>query len=478
MQKATTKKKSSSKSNRLLSVIGVLLCVIFGGVLLCNVMLILKSNINPDEPPSVLGVTPFTVLSGSMSGEREGHLEIGDLILVREVESTELEVGDVISFLAYGSVTTHRIIEISEENGQIQFITKGDANNVEDQAPVVEEQLVGQVVCRVPKVGNFVMFLRQPLGMVLFIVLPLLLFIFLDIYLQRRNGRKKKEEELSPLAAENARLRALLEKEGVPSELPEGVAADIAAASPVEPETVLPANEHLMKEQPVAEEQPVVEEQPVAEEQFVAEEQPVVEEQPVAEVVEEPAVEEPMRVAACEAAREKNPVMVCEPIYEETPASVPAPVSEPVSEPAYTIPAYTLKPASYLAAGTVWEGTLRASGDVEVAGEFKGDMITEGHATIRSSFQGNLTANSLALIGGTVVGDVIVADTIMMNQYSRIEGNVKAKVLITAGQIVGDLEISRSVTLEQSARIKGNLTTGSLAMARGALLSGGVEINP
>ena len=169
MQKATTKKKSSSKSNRLLSAIGVLLCVIFGGVLFCNVMLILKSNINPDEPPSVLGVTPFTVLSGSMSGEREGHLEIGDLIFVKEIEASQLQLGDVISFMADGAVTTHRIIDVIQSDGEVQFITKGDANNTNDQCPVSESQLVGLCVFRVPKAGEFALFLREPLGMVLFI---------------------------------------------------------------------------------------------------------------------------------------------------------------------------------------------------------------------------------------------------------------------------------------------------------------------
>ena len=39
---------------------------------------------------------------------------------------------------------------------------------------------------------------------------------------------------------------------------------------------------------------------------------------------------------------------------------------------------YVLVPATYLAPGTVMEGTLRSKGDVEIAGTFKGDIISEG----------------------------------------------------------------------------------------------------
>ena len=50
--------------------VGLALCVILSFFLVCNLTVIVKGALFPDRPPSVLGVTPMVVLSGSMSGEQ------------------------------------------------------------------------------------------------------------------------------------------------------------------------------------------------------------------------------------------------------------------------------------------------------------------------------------------------------------------------------------------------------------------------
>ncbi|CDA82183.1 unknown [Firmicutes bacterium CAG:176] len=80
------------------------------------------------------------------------------------------------------------------------------------------------------------------------------------------------------------------------------------------------------------------------------------------------------------------------------PAVKPEPVkTAPVQAPVQ--PVVKAKAASYLAAGTSLEGTLRSDGDVEIAGAFKGEVITTGTVTLRSVIQSNITAGSLNLIG-------------------------------------------------------------------------------
>ncbi len=141
---------------------GLVLCVIFGFMLLCNLTIIVKGTIFPEKPPSIFGITPMVVLSGSMSGDAKDHIEAGDLIFARKVDADKLVEGNIISFMEEDStsVTTHRIIEIIvDENGEHTFITKGDANNVEDMVPVTEDRIVGIYQFRIPKVGdyNFIM---------------------------------------------------------------------------------------------------------------------------------------------------------------------------------------------------------------------------------------------------------------------------------------------------------------------------------
>lgn len=191
-----------------LSVIGIILCVIFAFTFLCNMVIIIKASLHPDQPPAVFGVTPLVVLSGSMSGNAEDHIEVGDLIFLERTDTNTLDVGDIIAFKSKSAIVTHRIAEIEiNESGERQFITKGDANNVADKSPVEADEVVGVFKTRIPKLGDFVIFLQSPLGMLLLIGVPVLAFLIYDIIRRQKNANmaKMKNDELE-------RLRQLADK--------------------------------------------------------------------------------------------------------------------------------------------------------------------------------------------------------------------------------------------------------------------------
>lgn len=185
-----------------LSVIGIILCVIFAFTFLCNMVIIIKASLHPDQPPTVFGITPLVVLSGSMSGDAEDHIEAGDLIFIDRADTNTLEIGDIIAFKSKSIIVTHRIVEINtNESGEHQFVTKGDANNVEDTAPVEADAVVGVFKTRIPNLGNFVMFVQSPFGMLLFIGVPVLAFLIYDIIRRQKyaNAEKAKNDELERL---------------------------------------------------------------------------------------------------------------------------------------------------------------------------------------------------------------------------------------------------------------------------------------
>ena len=202
-------KKNSNGLQRTLSVIGLILCVIFGLMLLCNLTIIVKGTLNPDTPPSVLGITPLVVQSGSMSGTAPDHIEVGDLVFVDKIDAKDLKEGDIIAFMENKIVVTHRIVAIeTAEDGSLIFTTKGDANNTEDSEPVAEDKLVGIYKGSVPKLGDFALFLQQPLGMILFIGVPLFAFITYDIIRRQKYARKENKSAME-MEAELERLRKL-----------------------------------------------------------------------------------------------------------------------------------------------------------------------------------------------------------------------------------------------------------------------------
>lgn len=72
---------------------------------------------------------------------------------------------------------THRIAEVLNDNGSVGFITRGDANNVDDTYTVYAGDIIGQ--WKGAKIGGFgkVMdFLRTKTGFFICILLPIALF--------------------------------------------------------------------------------------------------------------------------------------------------------------------------------------------------------------------------------------------------------------------------------------------------------------
>lgn len=211
--KSITKKQNNLKNTSPLTIAAFILCIVLSIMLICNITIIIKGTVNSERPPSIFGVTPMVVLSGSMSGTQEGHIEVGDLIFSKSVEPDNLKEGDVITYLNSGAAVTHRITAIeTDETGNLLFTTKGDANNTEDTLPVTEEQLVGVYAGRLPKVGDFALFLKEPEGMLLFIGVPLIAFIIYDI-VRRQKSAALERKRTQELEEEIARLRASGEKD-------------------------------------------------------------------------------------------------------------------------------------------------------------------------------------------------------------------------------------------------------------------------
>ncbi len=205
----TAKTKQASSQSIGLVILGWVLCVIFGVILICNLTIIIKGSVNPDRPPSVLGVTPMVTLSASMAGDQEDSFNAGDLIFVRETEPERLQARDVISYMEGSIVVSHRIMSVqTAEDGSIEWITKGDANNSEDTRPVSERDLVGKYWFHVPKLGHFALFMQKPLGMALFIGVPLLAFVIYDI-IRRQRSAVRETTRTAEMQAEIERLRAL-----------------------------------------------------------------------------------------------------------------------------------------------------------------------------------------------------------------------------------------------------------------------------
>lgn len=185
-------------------VLGVVLCAVFIPVILVNLVLIVGGFLHPDELPGVFGIKPAVVLSGSM----EPTISAGDLIFVSGCDPEQLHEGDVVCYLSSGKAVTHRIVSVTAgEDGKVRYVTQGDANNATDRLAVSADQVEGVWSgARVAGLGNAILFMQTPAGMVLFIVCPLALFFAWDIW-RRRRLDKAEEARTAQLERELAALR-------------------------------------------------------------------------------------------------------------------------------------------------------------------------------------------------------------------------------------------------------------------------------
>ncbi len=126
----------------------------------------------------------YTIISGSM----QPAINVYDVVVSAEVKDLNtIKVGDVITFVSswdmnYGKTVTHRVISISKnENGEFQFVTKGDWNQSADGAVVTQSNLVGKVILRIPQLGRVQFFLATKLGWFLVVFIPALLIIVWDL---------------------------------------------------------------------------------------------------------------------------------------------------------------------------------------------------------------------------------------------------------------------------------------------------------
>ena len=110
----------------------------------------------------------------------------------------------------------------------------------------------------------------------------------------------------------------------------------------------------------------------------------------------------------------------------------------------HTAASATLKPSeSVVAAGLAIEGNIEGTGNVRVAGRFKGNVNVKGEVTIEPG--------------------------------AAIDGEVKADMVFVAGEVRGQITSTSLIEFKESGVLVGDLKAGSLTVVAGSKMRGRVE---
>lgn len=147
-------------------------------------------------------IRSFVVLTGSM----EPTVPVGSIVYSQK-SANAYDLGDIISFKNKNDLTvTHRITEKKNSKSGMIYQTKGDANNVTDTDSVPEDKIIGKVIFQIPYIGRIINFVKTPMGFLVLIVFPTLLFIAGELW----NIKKEIEKEVEK------RVLAKVQNEKIP----------------------------------------------------------------------------------------------------------------------------------------------------------------------------------------------------------------------------------------------------------------------
>ena len=130
------------------------------------------------EVPSAFGITITRVYSEDM----EPEISVGEVIILKSVEPSELELGDVITYKADALVFEDRFVthQISKEpyeiDGVYYFTTRGVKPDSVNDPEINDSQLRGKVVFKIPLLGTFYDFVTSWYGIVAVVVIVVVIY--------------------------------------------------------------------------------------------------------------------------------------------------------------------------------------------------------------------------------------------------------------------------------------------------------------
>ncbi len=222
------------KLKKVLEVISDILLVLILIVAIVITVMTFTSKNSDVGVGNVFGYTPFTIQSDSM----KPTFKTGDMIISKEVDDVnELKVGDVITYTTVivdadgrriRGNNTHRIIEIVyNPDGTINnFITQGDAIEMEDTVPVTPDEILGKQInsgydengekkagLKIAGLGHALEFLQSRTGFMICIIIPLALFFIWQIYKLIMMFMESKAEDIDEETKRRAIEEYLAEQE-------------------------------------------------------------------------------------------------------------------------------------------------------------------------------------------------------------------------------------------------------------------------
>lgn len=114
--------------------------------------------------------------------------------------------------------------------------------------------------------------------------------------------------------------------------------------------------------------------------------------------------------------------------------------------------------------------------NVEIKGQFKGEIVSDGRVTLHSDTISDVSAKTLILIASTLTGDAVIGGGVQIDESSFVKGNIRASSVECSGTINGNIKAENYITLAHTAAVNGDIKTTTMEIANGAQVHGQIDM--
>ena len=183
-------------------IVNIVLTVLLIAVFLISVVAVIASI--EQRKTGVAGAFGYSVASVE-SPSMEPTINVGDVIIGKIVNAdTVINENDIVTYRTYiqnvPTTITHRVTRVMDTGLDKYYETWGDnreTNPVPDDGYRAIDEIVSVYVGKISGLGKFITFLREPIGFILVLVLPLTMFVLYEVFSLFRIYFKVKKEELA-----------------------------------------------------------------------------------------------------------------------------------------------------------------------------------------------------------------------------------------------------------------------------------------
>lgn len=123
-----------------------------------------------DIPLTIIIITLILLTSGVFkyqmlgigSNSMQPKISKGDAVIIKKIKKeNEIKKGDIIAYKTSDRIIIHRLVKITTKDNEKIYITKGDANNTEDNVEIKLKNIKGKVIVKIPYISYPSVFISE-----------------------------------------------------------------------------------------------------------------------------------------------------------------------------------------------------------------------------------------------------------------------------------------------------------------------------